>query len=105
MSTSELAGGEGSGPRVIVTPFEVRDYVLLLRWLIVAALVVVGFFAVFQLGLIRAMVQVDRTYLSSLVTLIFFGATIHCGISTVATSRELNTARRVARTKIGRAHV
>jgi hypothetical protein len=98
MSTSELAGGEGSGPRVIVTPFEVRDYMLLLRWLIVAALIVVAFFAVFQLGLIRTMIQVDRTYLSSLVTLIFFGATIHCGVSTVATSRELNTARRVART-------
>mgnify|MGYP006272879013 CR=1 FL=1 len=87
----------GGGPRVIVTPFELRDYVLLLRWLIVASLIVVALFAVFQLGLIRTMVQVDRTYLSSLVVLVFLGATIHCGFSTVATSRELNTARRVAR--------
>ncbi len=97
MSSSELAGGERSGPRVIVTPFELRDYMLLLRWLIVASLIVVALFAVFQLGLLRTMIAVDRTYLSSLVVLVFIGATIHCGFATVAASRELNTARRVAR--------
>jgi MotA/TolQ/ExbB proton channel family len=95
MSSSELAGG--TGPRAIVTPFELRDYVLLLRWLIVASLVVVAMFALVQLGLIRTMIEVDRTYLSSLVVLIFLGTTVHCGMSTVATSRELNAARRTAR--------
>ena len=97
MSSSELAGGERSGPRIIVTPFELRDYMLLLRWLIVASLIVVALFAVFQTGLFRTMIAVDRTYLSSLVVLVFIGATIHCGFATVAASRELNTARRVAR--------
>lgn len=97
MSSSELAGGERSGPRIIVTPFELRDYMLLLRWLIVASLIVVALFAVFQTGLFRTMIAVDRTYLSSLVVLVFLGATIHCGFATVAASRELNTARRVAR--------
>ncbi len=96
MSTSELTGG--TGPRVIVTPFELRDYMLLLRWLIVASLIVVALFAIFQVGLFHDMVAADRTYLSTLVTLVFIGATIHCGFSTVAVSRELNVARRVART-------
>jgi biopolymer transport protein ExbB/TolQ len=95
MSTSELT--RGSGPRVIVTPFELRDYMLLLRWLIVASLIVVALFAVFQVGLFHEMVAADRTYLSTLVTLVFVGATIHCGVATVAVSREVNVARRVAR--------
>lgn len=98
MSTSDVAsGGGGSGPRVIVTPFELRDYVLLLRWLIVAALIVVAYFAVVQLGLVSKMIEIDRTHLSILVTFVFFGTSIHCGVATVGVSRELNAARRVQR--------
>jgi len=93
-----MTGGELSGPRVIVTPFELRDYMLLLRWLIVASLIVVALFAVFQIGLIDTMIEVDRTYLSTLVTLVFLGATVHCGVSAVTISRALNVARRIART-------
>lgn len=97
MSATELTGGGHSGSRLIVSPFELRDYTLLLRWLIVASLIVVAFFAVFEVGLIQTMIEVDRTYLSSLVTLVFILATINCGIATVSTSRDLNIARRTAR--------
>lgn len=82
---------------MIVTPFELKDYVVLLRWLIVACLIVVAIIAVIELGLVSTMIQIDRTHLSILVSLVFIGTSIHCGFATAGLSKELNAARRVQR--------
>jgi hypothetical protein len=99
MSTTELASDEGrSGPpRLFVTPFELRDYVLLLKWLILAGVAIVAFIAVWQFGLFGAMLQSDRSYISLAITLLFAGTSVHCAVGVVAVSRELNSARRVQR--------
>ena len=98
MSTTEIAsGGRAAGPRLIVTPFELRDYVLLLKWLILAGVAVVAFIAVWQFGLLEAMLRSDRSYISLAITLLFLGTSVHCAVGVVAVSRELNSARRVQR--------
>jgi hypothetical protein len=99
MSTSEMAsGGNSAGSKLIVTPFELLDYVLLLKWLILAGVIAVGFIAVWQFGLFAAMLQADRSYISLVITLLFLGTSVHCAVGVVSVSRELNAARRVHRT-------
>ena len=98
MSTTELAsGGDSAGPKLIVSPFEIRDYVLLLKWLVLAGVAAVAFVAVWQFGLLAEMLRSDRSYISLAITLLFFGTSIHCAVGVVAVSKELNAARRVQR--------
>jgi hypothetical protein len=99
MSTSNLASarGRGDAPGVIVTPFELRDYALLLRWLILAGVAVAAFVAVWQFGLLAEMLRSDKSYISLAITLLFVGTSVHCATGVVAVSRELNAARRVQR--------
>jgi len=98
MSTSELApGGDTVGPKLIVSPFEIRDYVLLLKWLVLAGVAVVAFVAVWQFGLFAEMLRSDRSYISLAITLLFVGTSVHCAAGVVSVSKELNAARRVRR--------
>lgn len=98
MSTSELAsGGQSAGPKLIVSPFEIRDYVLLLKWLVLAGVAVVAFVAVWRFGLLAEMLRSDRSYISLAITLLFLGTSVHCAVGVVAVSKELNAARRVRR--------
>ena len=92
------SGGKGpAAPRLIVTPFELRDYVLLLKWMVLAGVAIVAFIAVWQFGLFAAMLRSDRSYISLAITLLFVGTSVHCAVGVVAVSRELNSARRVQR--------
>lgn len=98
MSTSEMAsGGEPAGPKLIVSPFELRDYVLLLKWLVVVGVAAVALIAVWQFGLFEEMLESDRSYISLAITLLFLGTTVHCATGVVTVSKELNAARRVRR--------
>lgn len=99
MSTSDLASARGRGdvPGLIVTPFELRDYALLLKWLILAGVSVAAFVAVWQFGLLAEMLRSDKSYISLAITLLFVGTSVHCATGVVAVSRELNAARRVQR--------
>jgi hypothetical protein len=66
----------------------------LLRWLIFTGLSVFAFVLLWRFGLIRQMVAGDRTYLSSVIALLYVAASLHCLWRTIVISRESDAARR-----------
>src|SRR3978361_314415 len=65
----------------------------LLRWLIFTGLCVFAFVLLWRFGLIRQMIAGDRTYLSSIIALLYVAASMHCLWRTIAISRENEAAR------------
>ena len=72
------------------------DRAPLLRWLIFTGATVFAAVLLWRYGLIRLMVTSDRTYLSSVIALIYVGASLHCLWRTIVVSREGDAGRRVA---------
>ena len=66
----------------------------LLRWLVFTGLCVFAFVLLWRFGLIRQMVASDRTYISSIIALLYVAASLHCLWRTIAISREGDAARR-----------
>jgi hypothetical protein len=67
-----------------------------LRWLIFTGATVFAAILLWRYGLIRLMVVSDRTYLSSVIALIYVGASLHCLWRTIVISREGDAGQRVA---------
>jgi len=76
------------------------DRAPLLRWLIFTGATIFAAILLWRYGLIRLMIVSDRTYLSSLIALIYVGASLHCLWRTIwrtiVVSREGDAGRRVA---------
>src|SRR5580692_436587 len=72
------------------------DRAPLLRWLIFTGATVFAGILLWRYGLLRLMVVSDRTYLSSVIALIYVGASLHCLWRTIAVSREDDAGQRVA---------
>ena len=72
------------------------DRAPLLRWLIFTGATVFAAILLWRYGLIRLMVVSDRTYLSSVITLLYVGASLHCLWRTIVVSREGDVGQRVA---------
>ena len=66
----------------------------LLRWLVFTGLCVFAFVPLWRFGLIREMVASDRTYLSSIIGLLYVASPLHCLWRTIVISREGDAARR-----------
>ena len=66
----------------------------LLRWLVFTGLCVFAFVLLWRFGLVRQMVAGDRTYLSSIIALLYVAASLHCLWRTIVISREADAARR-----------
>src|SRR3954454_5892100 len=66
----------------------------LLRWLVFTGLSVFALVLLWRFGLIRQMVNSDRTYLSSIIALLYVAASMHCLWRTIVISREGDAARR-----------
>src|SRR3984893_3636506 len=66
----------------------------LLRWLVFTGLCVFAFVLLWRFGLLRLMVASDRTYLSSIIGLLYVAASMHCLWRTIMISREGDAARR-----------
>src|SRR3954454_11651518 len=66
----------------------------LLRWLVFTGLCVFAFLLLWRFGLIRQMVASDRTYLSSIIGLLYVAASMHSLWRTIRISREAAAARR-----------
>ena len=66
----------------------------LLRWLVFTGLWVFAFVLLWRFGLVRQMVASDRTYLSSVIALLYFAASMHCLWRTIEISREGDAASR-----------
>jgi hypothetical protein len=77
----------------MATAPESRDYLPLLRWLILMSLTCFGLTALWQLGIIQLMVQTDRTYISSAILGLFAFTSLHCLAQIWFVSRELVAAR------------
>src|ERR1700693_6466059 len=82
------------------------DRAPLLRWLIFTGATVFAAILLWRYGLLRLMVVSDRTYLSSVIALIYVGASLHCLWRTIFSSREGDAGRQVeARIERGGADV
>ena len=66
----------------------------LLRWLVFTGLCIFAFILLWRFGLVRQMVASDRTYLSSIIGLLYVAASLHCLWRTIVISREGDAARR-----------
>ncbi|HJS86394.1 MAG TPA: hypothetical protein VJ779_13135 [Acetobacteraceae bacterium] len=77
----------------LATVPESRDFLPLLRWLILIGLTCFGLAVVWQLGLIQVMFETDRTHISSLILGIFAITSLHCLAQTWFVSKELVATR------------
>ena len=66
----------------------------LLRWLVFTGLCIFAFILLWRFGLVRQMVASDRTYISSIIGLLYVAASLHCLWRTIVISREGDAARR-----------
>jgi hypothetical protein len=69
----------------------------LLRWMIFTGVCAFAAVLLWQYGLIHLMVVSDRTYISSLISVLYIGGSLHCLWRTIAIGREDDAGRRVAR--------
>jgi hypothetical protein len=78
---------------LLATPSESGDFLPLLRWLILMSLTAFGVAVLWRLGLIRLMLDTDRTHVSSLILGLFVLTTLHCLTQTWIVSKELTAVR------------
>jgi len=72
-----------------------RDYLPLLKWLILLVLTAFGILVLWYFGLIQSMIALDRTKVSVVILGVFGLTSLHCLYQIVLVSRELVVARRV----------
>ena len=78
---------------ILGTSPEARDFLPVLRWLILMSLTGFGVAALWQLRIIQAMFETDRTHISSLILLLFALTSLHCLAQTWFVSKELVATR------------
>ena len=81
-------------PMLLGTPAESRDFLPLLRWLIIVSLAGFGAIVLWRLGLVSIMLETDRTHISSLILALFVLTSLHCMVQTWFVSSELTQVRR-----------
>ncbi len=72
------------------------DRAPLLRWLIFTGVTVFAAILLWHYGLVRQMLSSDRTYISSVICLLYVAASLHCLWRTIALSREAAAGERAA---------
>jgi hypothetical protein len=80
------------------TDGEIRDFVPLLKWLLVNCLALFGIVMLFYFGLIQSMLATDPTHISLVIVGLFAVMLLNCLYHTVWVSRELVVARKVKET-------
>jgi len=71
------------------------DHLPLLRWLIFTGVSVFAFVMAWHFGLVRMMINGDKTYISVIIAVLYVLSSLHCLLRTTAISRELDRAHRV----------
>src|SRR6266851_4679783 len=84
----------GMATRVLNTEYP-ADHVPLLRWLIFTGVSVFAFVMAWHFGLVRMMVNGDKTYISIIISVLYVLSSLHCLLRTAAVSSELDRAHRV----------
>jgi hypothetical protein len=77
-------------------PFSVPDRAPLLHWMIFTGLCAFAGVLLWQYGLIRLMVASDRTYISSIICVLYVASSLHCLWRTLAIAREADASRDAA---------
>jgi MotA/TolQ/ExbB proton channel family len=72
------------------------DRLPLLRWLMFTGICAFGFVLVWYYGLFALMLASDKTYISLIIVILYIATSIHCLLRTMAISREMDSAHRVA---------
>ena len=80
-------------PMLLGTLAESRDFLPLLRWLIIVSLTGFGAIVLWRLGLISIMLETDRTHISSLILALFVLTSLHCLVQTWFVSSEITQVR------------
>lgn len=73
-----------------------NQHYLLLLWLVITGLIIFGVAVSWNEGLVRLLIDGDRSHICLLIGLLYSLATIHCAIRVIFLSRELDGAERVA---------
>jgi hypothetical protein len=94
----EIAAIGGRLRRVLVGDDDVAwsNRTPLLHWLIFTGVSLFAVVLLWHYGLIRQMIVNDRTHISSLIALLYVGASLHCLWRTMIVSREGDAARQAA---------
>ena len=77
----------------LATLSELRDYLPLLRWLILMSLTAFGLATLWQLNVIQVMLQTDRTHISLMIFGLFALTSVHCLVQIWHISKELVATR------------
>jgi hypothetical protein len=77
----------------LATLSESRDYLPLLRWLILMCLTAFGLAVLWQLNVIQVMLQTDRTHISLMILGLFALTSVHCLVQIWHISKELVATR------------
>jgi hypothetical protein len=72
-----------------------NDHLPLLRWMMFTGVCAFGFVLIWYYGLFRMMLASDKTYISSIILILYVATCIHCFVRTIAISRESDRAHRV----------
>jgi hypothetical protein len=75
------------------TSSEARDFLPVLRWLVLTCLTGFGVAALLQLRLLQAMFETDRTHISFLILMLFGFTSLHCLAQAWFVSKELIATR------------
>jgi hypothetical protein len=71
------------------------DHLPLLRWLIFTGVSAFAFVMCWHFGLVRMMINGDKTYISVIIAMLYVASSLHCLLRTTAISRELDRTHRV----------
>ena len=82
-------------------PRSAADYAPVLRWLVFTGVTIFAAALLWRYGLIRLMVESDRTYITVAIMALYVGASLHCLWRTIVISREAEAGRRVAARIVG----
>ena len=69
----------------------------LLRWMIFTGVTIFAAVLLWRFGFIRLLVVSDRTYISSVIAILYVAASLHCLSRTIAISREAEAGQRMER--------
>jgi MotA/TolQ/ExbB proton channel family len=87
---SEFTDGDVAGSPI-------ADGTPLLRWMIFTGACVFAAVLLWHYGLIHLMIASDRTYISSVIVVLYIGASLHCLWRTIVIGREGDAGRAAAR--------
>jgi hypothetical protein len=73
------------------------DRAPLLRWMIFTGATIFGAALLWHFGLVKLMIASDRTYISSVISVLYVAASLHCLWRTIAVSREAEASARIER--------